>query len=400
MNHETKEAIINRGEQVLMNTYKRGDKVMTEGKQAYIKDIDGKEYLDFISGIATNVLGHADSGFVEALKQQADKLIHTSNLFWNVPSIELAELIVKWSVLDKVFFANSGAEANEGAIKLARKWGRENKGDEAYEIISMKESFHGRTLATLTATGQEEMHQPFKPTMPGFRYVPFNDSAALEAAVNENTAALIFEVIQGEGGINIISDEFIQTINRIQADKNVLVIIDEIQTGIGRTGNMFAFQATDLQPDIITLAKGLGGGIPIGAMVASDKTAKHFGPGDHGTTFGGNPFAAAAGLYILKTIEEQNLLDNVLKQSNRLREKLEQLKDKYASIKEVRGKGLLMGLELTVPVQEVVDKAYENGLLVTSSKHNVLRILPPLNVTSEQINQCEQILNDVFSALV
>lgn len=395
----SKEAIVKRGEAVLMNTYKRDEKVLVSGKQAWVTDADGKDYLDFVSGIATNVLGHADEGLVAAITDQAKKLIHTSNLYWTLPGIELAEALVEASGLAKVFFANSGTEANEGAIKLARKWGVDTKGASAIEIISMQQSFHGRTIASLTATGQEEMHQGFGPVVPGFNYVPFNDEQALKNAVTPNTCAILLEVIQGEGGINLMSESFIETVNQIQKEANVLVIIDEIQTGMGRTGSMFAFQQTQLQPDVITLAKGLGGGVPIGAIIATEVTAEHFGISAHGSTFGGNPLATAAGLYIIKAIQECDLLANVQKQSHYLVEKLINLQQSFPAIKEIRGKGLLIGIELGVPVTEVIHLAYEKSLLVTSSKHNVLRILPPLNVTEQEIDYFETIFKSILEEL-
>lgn len=399
MRYLFKERIVKRGEAVLMNTYKRDEKVLVSGKQSWVTDADGKEYLDFVSGIATNVLGHADEGLVAAITNQAKTLIHTSNLYWTLPSIELAEALVEVSGLTKVFFANSGTEANEGAIKLARKWGIETKGASAVEIITMQQSFHGRTMASLTATGQEEMHQGFGPIVPGFNYVPFNDNQALINAVTPNTCAILLEVIQGEGGINLMSESFIETVNQIQKEANVLVLIDEIQTGIGRTGSMFAFQDTSLQPDIMTLAKGLGGGFPIGAILATDTVAKHFGISAHGSTFGGNPLATAAGLYIIKAIQERDLLANVQDQSDYLVEKLTNLQQIFPAIKEIRGKGLLIGLELDMPVTEVIQLAYEKGLLVTSSKHNVLRILPPLNVSNQEIDYFETIFKAILKEL-
>lgn len=399
MENISKEAIVKRGEAVLMNTYKRDEKVLVSGKQAWVTADDGKDYLDFVSGIATNVLGHADEGLVEAITQQAKQLIHTSNLYWTLPGIELAEALVEVSGLAKVFFANSGTEANEGAIKLARKWGFEAKGESAIEIITMQQSFHGRTIASLTATGQKEMHHGFGPVVPGFNYVPFNDAQALKHALTSNTCAILLEVIQGEGGINLMSDAFIETVNQIQKEANVLILIDEIQTGMGRTGSMFAFQQTSLQPDIITLAKGLGGGVPIGAVLATEATAKHFGLSAHGSTFGGNPLATAAGLYIVKAIKELDLLANVQQQSRYLVEKLTSLQQSFPVIKEIRGKGLLIGIELDVPVTEVIRLAYEQGLLVTSSKHNVLRILPPLNVTKREMDYFLTIFKSVLEKL-
>lgn len=372
------EELIALGQEVTMHTFNRQETVLVKGQGAYVEDLDGKKYIDFISGIACNVLGHADQEFVEYISKQAGNLIHVSNLFWNENGIKLAEKLSEVSNLDKTFFANSGTEANEAAIKLARKWGTEMKGPDAFEIISMNQSFHGRTLASLTATGQEDMHTAFKPLPVGFKYVDFNDINDLIAAVNNNTCAILLEVIQGEGGVNAITPEYVAAVNEIQKKEKVLVIVDEIQTGIGRTGTMFAFQQTSLKPDLITLAKGLGGGLPIGALVAKNHVASHFKPGDHGTTFGGNPLATAAGNYILSAIEKQHLLANVQEVSQYIINKIESWQS--LAIKEIRGKGLLIGLKLTKSVGHVITKAAEQGLLITSAKDDVIRLLPPLNV--------------------
>lgn len=372
------EELIALGQEVTMHTFNRQETVLVKGQGAYVEDLDGKKYIDFISGIACNVLGHADQEFVEYISKQAGNLIHVSNLFWNENGIKLAEKLSEVSNLDKTFFANSGTEANEAAIKLARKWGTEMKGPDAFEIISMNQSFHGRTLASLTATGQEDMHTAFKPLPVGFKYVDFNDINDLIAAVNNNTCAILLEVIQGEGGVNAITPEYVAAVNEIQKKEKVLVIVDEIQTGIGRTGTMFAFQQTSLKPDLITLAKGLGGGLPIGALVAKNHVASHFKPGDHGTTFGGNPLATAAGNYILSAIEKQHLLANVQEVSQYIINEIESWQS--LAIKEIRGKGLLIGLKLTKSVGHVITKAAEQGLLITSAKDDVIRLLPPLNV--------------------
>lgn len=379
------EELIALGQEVTMHTFNRQETVLVKGQGAYVEDLDGKKYIDFISGIACNVLGHADQEFVEYISKQAGNLIHVSNLFWNENGIKLAEKLSEVSNFDKTFFANSGTEANEAAIKLARKWGTEMKGPDAFEIISMNQSFHGRTLASLTATGQEDMHTAFKPLPVGFKYVDFNDINDLKAAVNNNTCAILLEVIQGEGGVNAITPEFVAAVNEIQKKEKVLVIVDEIQTGIGRTGTMFAFQQTSLKPDLITLAKGLGGGLPIGALVAKNHVASHFKPGDHGTTFGGNPLATAAGNYILSAIEKQHLLANVQEVSQYIINEIESWQS--LAIKEIRGKGLLIGLKLTKSVGHVITKAAEQGLLITSAKDDVIRLLPPLNVSKLVVDE-------------
>ncbi|MBZ6528128.1 aspartate aminotransferase family protein [Aerococcaceae bacterium DSM 111021] len=386
----------NRGQNVLMNTYNRSDKVMVSGKGTYLTDIDGKTYLDFISGIAVNSLGHANEKLNQAITDQGHELIHTSNLFWNTPSIEAAEKLTSLSGLGKVFFANSGAEANEGAIKLARKWGRETKGDDATTIISLKQSFHGRTIATLSATGQDSMHQDFAPNLVGFKYVTFNDSEELTKAVTQQTCAIIIEVIQGEGGVNTISEAFVETINTLQQNEDILVIIDEVQTGIGRTGSMFAFEQFALKPDIVTLAKGLGGGFPIGALLAKDSIANHFQPGDHGTTFGGNPLATACANVVLDTIHEEKLLDNVNLRHTQLVEGLGKIKDKHHSIIDIKGKGLLIGVQFKHAVDEIITECYQQQLLLISAKGNVVRFLPPLNVSEAEINEALKIFENVL----
>lgn len=386
-----------RGEKVLMNTYNRGEKVLVEGKGVYVKDSEGTEYLDFVSGIAVNSLGHQSAELINALNTQSQKLMHTSNLYWNTPSIEAAEKLCKLSGLDKVFFSNSGAEANEAAIKLARKWGRETKGEAAVEIITLKQSFHGRTLATLAATGQENMHVDFAPTYPGFSYSEINDSKGLENLVSANTCALIVEVVQGEGGVHALSEKFIKTIQTVQQTKNVLLIIDEVQTGIGRLGTMFGFQQFALDPDIITLAKGLGGGFPIGATLAKDSVASHFKVGDHGSTFGGNPLATAVANAVLDTIAADNLLKNVQERSQQLEQGLLALKETNDSIVNVRVFGLLAGIELNRDVQPIIEKCFENKLLVLSAKGNVIRFLPPLNVTEAEINQALELFSNSLS---
>lgn len=386
-----------RGQKVSMHTFNRGDKVMVEGHGSYITDADGTSYLDFVSGIAVNALGHTADMMVETIQQQSQTLIHTSNLYWNTSVIEASEKLVKASGLDKVFFSNSGAEANEAAIKLARKWGRENKGEQAIDIVTIKQSFHGRTIATLSATGQKSMHVDFGPNVQGFSYAELNNIADLQEKITANTCAIMLEVIQGEGGIHAVSDEFVAAIKAIREDKNVLVIIDEIQTGIGRTGTMFAFQQFGIEPDIMTLAKGLGGGIPIGATLAKEEVANYFKPGDHGTTLGGNPLATACALTILETIESSDILDNVKARSKQLEAGLRMLQEKHSYIGDVRVYGLLTGVELSIDVNKVIEACYNNHLLVLSAKGNVLRILPSLNVSSEEIEQGLAILDTVFA---
>ena len=385
------EDLIELGNSALFNTYNRGDKVLVSGKGAYVKNNDGEEYLDFVSGIATNILGHANEKIVEAITKQASTLMHTSNMYWNKPSIELANKLVtdkSAGSLAKVFFSNSGAEANEGALKLARKYGKEVHSEDCTEIITLTDSFHGRTMATLSATGQPDMHKDFQPLLPGSKYVPLNDSAALTDAATENTCAVLVETIQGEGGINSLSDEFTETLKELQ-DNGLLLIVDEVQTGMGRTGTLYSFEQFGLEPDIVTLAKGLGGGYPMGAFMATDKVAGHFNPGDHGTTVGGNPLAAAVGNAIYDEIIDAGLLDNVAARSSQLVEGLEKISADTGSIAEIKGLGLLIGVQFkdSVEAADVLSACYDEKMLVVTAKHNVVRLLPPLNVTAAEIDE-------------
>ena len=385
------EDLIELGNSALFNTYNRGDKILVSGKGTYVKNNDGEEYLDFVSGIATNILGHANEKIVEAITKQASTLMHTSNMYWNKPSIELANKLVtdkSAGSLAKVFFSNSGAEANEGALKLARKYGKEVHSEDCTEIITLTDSFHGRTMATLSATGQPDMHKDFQPLLPGSKYVPLNDSAALTDAATENTCAVLVETIQGEGGINSLSDEFVETLQELQ-DNGLLLIVDEVQTGMGRTGTLYSFEQFGLEPDIVTLAKGLGGGYPMGAFMATDKVAGHFNPGDHGTTVGGNPLAAAVGNAIYDEIIDAGLLDNVAARSSQLVEGLEKISADTGSIAEIKGLGLLIGVQFkdSVEAADVLPACYDENMLVVTAKHNVVRLLPPLNITAAEIDE-------------
>lgn len=385
------EDLIELGNSALFNTYNRGDKVLVSGKGAYVKNNDGEEYLDFVSGIATNILGHANEKIVAAITEQASTLMHTSNLYWNKPAIELANKLVNdksAGSLEKVFFSNSGAEANEGALKLARKFGKEVNGEDCTEVITLTDSFHGRTMATLSATGQPDMHKDFQPLLPGAKYVPLNEPQALKDAVSKNTCAILVETIQGEGGINSLSDEFVETLKELQ-NSGVLLIVDEVQTGMGRTGTLYSFEQFGLEPDIVTLAKGLGGGYPMGAFMATEKVAGHFNPGDHGTTLGGNPLAAAVGNAIYDEIIEARLLDNVAARSSQLVEGLEKIFADTGGIAEIKGLGLLIGVQFKDDVQaaDILSACYDEKMLVVTAKHNVVRLLPPLNVTAAEIDE-------------
>lgn len=384
----------------IMNTYKRFPIFLVKGRGNRVYDNDGNEYLDFVSGLAVNNLGHCNPRLTVALQKQAQKLVHTSNLYYTEPQVNLARLLVENSFADKVFFCNSGAEANEAAIKLVRKHFKE-KGSYKYEIITAYNSFHGRTLATLTATGQERFHEGFEPLVPGFSYVSFNDPAAIEKAVTEKTAAIMIEPIQGEGGVNISDESYIKHLRNICDSNNLLLIFDEVQTGIGRTGKLFAYQHYGIEPDIMTLAKGLGGGLPIGAMLAKEEVALSFKPGDHASTFGGSPLVCSVAVEVMKILTEDNMLvENSRRMGRYFLEKLEGLKKKYPYlIKNVRGKGLLIGLELYINGNEIVAECMNRGILINCTMEKILRFLPPLDITPAEIDVLIENLSTILSGL-
>lgn len=380
-------------EKVLLHTYNRFKVVLDKGDGVNLYDIDGKEYLDFAAGIAVFALGYNDKKYNDALKAQIDKLIHTSNLFYNVPAIEAAKKIVKATGLDRVFFTNSGTEAIEGAIKLARKYAylKDNKTD--HEIIAMEHSFHGRSLGALSVTGNEHYQEPFKPLIGGIKFAKFNDIESVKALVNEKTCAIIFEPVQGEGGIYPATEEFMKEVRSLCDEKDIVMICDEIQCGMGRTGKMFAYEHYGVKPDIVTSAKALGCGVPVGAFIAKEEVAKAMVPGDHGTTYGGNPLATAAINVVFDLFEEYKILDNVNEVSKYLEEKLDELVSKHENVVARRGKGLMQGLVLTAPVGEVVKKCISNGLFVISAGSNVLRMVPPLIIKKEDVDKMIDILD-------
>lgn len=385
------------GEQYVMNTYGRLPLALVKGEGCYVFDKEDNAYLDFVAGIAVNSLGHGHPALIKALNEQINQLIHVSNLYWIENQVKLAKMLVENSCFDKVFFANSGAEANEGAIKLARKYAAEHLGKDKFEIITMNQSFHGRTLATLTATGQDKYHQDYHPLPIGFKYVPFNDFKALENAIGEHTCGIMLEPIQGEGGVHPANPSYLKKVRMLCDELGLLLIFDEVQTGVGRSGKLFAYEIYGVEPDVMTLAKGLGGGVPIGALLAKNKVANSFKPGDHASTFGGNPLAAAAGIAVLETIFNENLLEQVEKMSGYFIKKLTDLKNLHPGfIKEIRGKGLLLGVELDRCVGEVVSLCREKGLLINGLGDKVLRFLPPLVVTEKEIDEAVEILNNVF----
>ncbi|MEI6702496.1 MAG: acetylornithine transaminase [Deltaproteobacteria bacterium] len=388
---------IEKSDKYIMKTYSRYPIVPVRGEGCRLWDADGKEYLDFLGGVAVNNLGHCHPKVVAALQKQAAELIHCSNYYQIPQQIELAELLCSHSFADKAFFCNSGAEANEAAIKLARKYSRDTYGPERYEIITAADSFHGRTMATVSATGQEKVQRFFDPLLHGFKHVPFNDAAALEAAVQPATCAIMLEPIQGEGGINIPSPGYFQEVRRICDQHGLLLIFDEVQVGMGRTGKMFAYEHFDIVPDIMTLAKALAGGAPIGTMLAKDRYAGAFAPGTHGSTFGGNPLVCAAALATVRTLLEDGLLNRCEEIGEYLTGELEILSNKYPFVKEVRGIGLMIGMALDIPAADIVKKGHERGVLLNVTHDTVLRFVPPLVVTKQEIDLMISILDGIFA---
>lgn len=380
----------------IMNTYARFPLTLVRGKGARVRDDSGREYLDFISGIAVNTLGHAHPQLTAALSEQAGMMLHCSNLFHIPKQQQLAEQLCSLSGLDAAFFCNSGAEANEAAIKLTRKYFHDRESPRR-TIISATQSFHGRLLSTLTATGQDKVKIGFDPLPPGFIHVPFNDIEALKLAVNNQTAAVLLEPLQGEGGVHIADASYLQAVRQLCDEHGLLLILDEVQTGIGRCGSMFAFEQADIVPDILTLAKGLGGGVAIGAMLANEKVAASFGPGTHGSTFGGNPLACTAALTVLEVIHSDHLLSNVQQRGKQLRQGLLDLAKRFPVIRQVRGLGLLVGADLSVAAAPLIAATRKQGLLILMAGSNVLRLLPPLNVTAEEVNEALAMLATVLS---
>jgi acetylornithine aminotransferase len=382
----------------VMSTYSRFPVALVKGKGSYVWDDQGNQFLDFTSGIATCNLGHVPNVVKEKLEDQLQNIWHCSNLY-HIPNQEkLAALLTANSCGDQVFFCNSGAEANEAAIKLARRYTSKVKGEGSYEVITFNQSFHGRTLATLSATGQEKIQQGFAPLVPGFSYLPFNDLDALNEIAIRKPAAVLLELVQGEGGVIPADPDWVLKMEQICQENDILLMVDEVQTGIGRTGTLFAYEHYGIEPDVISVAKGLGSGFPIGAIIAKEKAAKGFDPGSHGSTFGGNPLATAAGVATISYIVESNLLSHVKEITEYLDVHLQELKEKFPLIKEVRGKGLLKGLVVEGDAPEIVKKAIGNKLLILTAGPNVLRILPPLTATKEEINEFKEKLDKTFQS--
>jgi acetylornithine/N-succinyldiaminopimelate aminotransferase len=391
----TTQELIALSERYIMSTYKRFPIVLTRGLGVHVWDNDGKSYLDLVGGIAVCALGHSHPRVVEAIKGQVERLTHVSNLYHIENQIHLARLLVENSCLDKAFFCNSGAEANEAAIKLARKYASEKMGGR-FELITMQDSFHGRTLATVTATGQVRFQTGFSPLPAGFRYVPYNDLDALEAAITEQTCGVMVEPIQGEGGVVIPDPGYMKGIRKICDDRGLLMIVDEVQTGIGRTGTLFACEQEDVVPDMITLAKALGNGFPIGALLATEEIAAAFVPGSHGSTFGGNPLASAAAIAALETILDEGILENCRQVGQYFLERLNELRKGNNRIQKVRGRGLIIAVELTVPGADYVLECMKRGLLINCTNGNVLRFVPPLILTKADVDKAVGILAEVL----
>ena len=393
----TSEEILAATERYLMNTYARQPIALTRGAGCRVYDPEGREYIDFVSGVAVDALGHCSEKVTEAINAQAATLIHVSNLYHTEPQVQLAQVLVEYSFADKVFFCNSGAEANETAIKLTRQYATQTHGSERYEIIAMENSFHGRTLATIAATGQARFHMGIGPLLPGIVHIPFNDIAAAKNAVTSRTAGILVEPIQGEGGVVVAEQKFLQTLRELCDHFGSLLIFDEVQTGVGRTGSLFAYEHDGVLPDIMTLAKGLGGGIPIGACLAVDRVARAFSPGMHGCTLGGNPLVCSTAHAVLsRLLENDGLLDRCREIGQYFVKKLYALKETFGCIQEVRGRGLLLGLALNIEGNHIVDTCREQGVLINCTSGRVLRFVPPLTISRNDIDQLVEVLTAVF----
>ncbi len=394
MNH-----YINQAEEALLHTYNRYQIVLEKGEGVYLYDIEGKKYLDFAAGIAVCSLGYGHPKYTECLKNQIDKLTHTSNLFYSKPVANAAQSLKKATQMDRVFFTNSGTEAIEGALKAARKYAY-TKGTGKYEFIAMNHSFHGRSMGAVAVTGNEHYRTPFEPLIGGVKFANFNDIESVKAKITDKTCAIIMEPVQGEGGIYPAKPEFLQEVRALCDENDILLIFDEIQCGMGRTGSMFAWQGYGVKPDIMAMAKAIGNGVPVGAFAMTEKVAeKSLVPGDHGTTYGGNPFVCAAVDQVLRIFEEEKIMEHVQEVGTYLEEKLNELVDNNEFVAERRGKGLMQGLVLTKPVGDMIKKAMDQGLIVISASGNVLRLVPPLVIEKEHVDELYNKLTEVFNSL-
>ncbi|SKB59700.1 acetylornithine/N-succinyldiaminopimelate aminotransferase [Lachnospiraceae bacterium] len=391
------EKYIEEGEKNLLHTYNRFPIVLDHGEGVYLTDVDGKKYLDFASGIAVFALGYNDPEYNDALKKQIDKIIHTSNLYYNVPAVEAAKELCAVSGMDRVFFTNSGTEAIEGAIKSALKYAYTKAPADDYEIIAMEHSFHGRSMGALSVTGNAHYREAFGEGIGHIEFAEYNDLESVKAKINSKTCAIIMETVQGEGGIYPASEEFLKGVRKICDENDILLILDEIQCGMGRTGSMFAFEDYGIKPDILTTAKALGCGVPVGAFLMTERVAeKSLVPGDHGSTYGGNPFACAAVLEVLRQYKEKDIVGHVKEITPYLEAKLDELKEKFPNIIDRRGKGFMQALEFDGPVGEIVTKAQEKGALIITAGTNVLRLVPPLIIEKEHVDSIVSILTEIL----
>jgi acetylornithine/N-succinyldiaminopimelate aminotransferase len=394
----TTQELIAASNKYLANTYARFPMVLVRGRGVRLWDSDGKEYLDCVGGIAVDALGHCHPKMVEAIRAQAETLIHVSNLYHIEPQIRLAQLLCEQSFADRAFFCNSGAEANEAAIKLARKYAKDHWSSDRVDIITMHHAFHGRTLATVTATGSAKYQHGFEPLMPGFKHVPYDNLQAVERAIDSRTCAVLVEPVQGEGGVNVPAADYLPGLRRLCDEAGILLILDEVQSGMGRTGKLFAYQHWGVEPDILTLAKALAGGIPMGAMLAREAVAASFVPGTHASTFGGTPFVSAVALAVVTTMLADDLPGNAARVGKYFLDRLQGLQAAYPVIKAVRGKGLILGMEVAVPARGIVAACMERGLLVLTAGDNVVRFVPPLILTEGDVDQAVTVLEAALKA--
>lgn len=393
-----KQEIIDGAEHALLHTYNRFPLVLEKGEGVYLYDTDGKKYLDFAAGIAVCAFGYGNKEYTDALKQQIDKLMHTSNLYYNVPTMEAAQKVLEAADMDRIFFTNSGTEAIEGALKAAKKYAYTRDGHAGHEVIAMEHSFHGRSLGALSVTGTKHYQEPFEPLIPGVKFAKYNDLDSIKAQITDKTCAVILETLQGEGGIYPADPGFLMDLRALCNEKDILLILDEIQCGMGRTGAMFAWQNYGVKPDIMTVAKALGGGVPVGAFLMTQKVADlSLVPGDHGTTYGGNPFVGAAVSTVFDIFEKEQIVDHVNRIAPYLALSLDILMEKYPFITDRRGMGLMQGLEMQIPVGQVAAKALEEGLIIITAGSNVIRFVPPLVIEKEHVDEMIEKLDKVLA---
>ncbi len=395
----TCDSTIDKTDKFIFKTYKRFPITLVKGNGCRVWDEHGKEYIDFVAGIAVCSLGHSSPIVSEALYEQSKKLVHVSNLYYTQPQAELARLLVENSFADRVFFCNSGAEANEASIKLARRYSKEKYGPERHVIITMSNSFHGRTMATLSATGQEKIKTGFDPLLAGFKRVPFNDLDSLKSAIDKSVCAVMLEPVQGEGGVVVADYNYMKGIKEICKEHNILLILDEVQSGMGRTGRLFAYEHFDIEPDIMSLAKALGNGLPVGAMLAKEKLADAFGPGSHGSTFGGTPLIAAGTLAVVKSLLNDGWIENSRDMGDYLKKRLAGLKEKHSIIRGVQGLGLMLGLILDRDGTDIVNACMERGFLINCTQEKILRFVPPLIIGKNDIDQLIDCLDEIFGEM-